>query len=86
MIKEKTFDELREQIKLCVREINESQKQMRSIIDKATFLSVKEKKVMRWRYVFNKTRDEVAKEYGVTWMRVKQLEDKCLEKIRQAII
>lgn len=55
---------------------------IRHEIDNSKVLNQKEKKILRWRYCFRKTLDEIGKEYGVGRERIRQIEAKGLEKMK----
>lgn len=47
-------------------------------------LTAKEERIIRYRYMLDKTQREVATEFGLTVQRIGQLERDALEKLRRA--
>lgn len=47
-------------------------------------LTAKEERIIRYRYMLDKTQREVAAEFGLTAQRIAQLERDALEKLRRA--
>lgn len=47
-------------------------------------LTAKEERIIRYRYMLEKTQREVANEFGLTASRIGQLEQDALEKLRRA--
>lgn len=47
-------------------------------------LTIREERIIRYRYMLEKTQREVATEFGLTAQRIAQLEQDALEKLRRA--
>lgn len=47
-------------------------------------LTMREERIIRYRYMLEKTQREVATEFGLTAQRIAQLEQDALEKLRRA--
>lgn len=47
-------------------------------------LTTREERIIRYRYMLEKTQREVATEFGLTAQRIAQLEQDALEKLRRA--
>jgi len=53
---------------------------MRKVIDDSD-LGGKEKKLLRWRYVFKRTLEEVGREFVVSRERIRQMEQRTIIKL-----
>lgn len=69
-------DDTEQEVKMA-----EMKRKLSSLLGK---LTAKEERIIRYRYMLDKTQREVAAEFGLTAQRIAQLERDALEKLRRA--